>query len=139
MHHILFICNRNSCCSIMAEALFNHIGKMGYVALSAGSSPVGHVHPTTLSTLKKNNVLFEGLRSKSWNEFSHQPIYAVVAACTEILDEDWPLFAGKPARIHWDISDPAKARGTDVEIDAVFDSAFLRIEENVRKLIEKLP
>ena len=67
---VLFLCTGNSARSVMAEVLLNHWGKGRFHAYSAGSQPKGHVHPLTLEILQRSNLPTEGLRSKSWNEFS---------------------------------------------------------------------
>ncbi len=52
---VLFLCTGNSCRSILAEAIFNHIAPAGWTAMSAGSHPTGVVHPRSCVTRTRTN------------------------------------------------------------------------------------
>ena len=63
--NILFLCTGNSCRSIIAEALFKSMAPAGVTAQSAGSKPVGFVHPQALAVLKEAGIATEGLSRAS--------------------------------------------------------------------------
>src|SRR3546814_1248086 len=69
-YNVLFLCTGNSARSILAEALMNRAGEGRFRAYSAGSFPKGDVHPQALALLKELGFETQGLRSKSWDEFS---------------------------------------------------------------------
>lgn len=131
MQRVLVLCTGNSCRSIMAEALFNHLGRARFEAVSAGSHPAGHVHPLSLETLKRHGIEIGDPRSKSWDEFAGQNFDLVVTVCDAAAAESCPVFLGAPQKIHWSIPDPAKATGTQDEINAAFENAFLILRSRI--------
>jgi len=61
---VLFLCTANSCRSILAEALFNHLAPAGMRAYSAGSQPRGEVNPLSIAALQRAGISTERLASK---------------------------------------------------------------------------
>ena len=135
MKKILVLCTGNSCRSVMAEALFNHLGKGRFTAVSAGSDPVGAVHPQSLETLSRHGIPFDAPRSKSWDEFAGQAFDYVVTVCDAAAAESCPVFLGKAEKRHWSTPDPAKAEGTEAEINAAFDQAFDMLKNRITEFV----
>ena len=131
---VLVLCTGNSCRSVMAEALINHLGRGRYQAWSAGSVPAGYVHRKSIETLKRHGINPGQPRSKSWDEFAQQSFDVVITVCDQAAGESCPLFPGKPKKLHWSTPDPAKATGSEAEIDAAFDKAFLMLKNRVEDL-----
>lgn len=120
---VLFLCTGNSCRSILAEAVFNHRAPAGWQAISAGSEPAGYVHPRTLALLEREGIATQGLASKSWD---HLPVVPdiVITVCAGAAGETCPAYMGPVVRAHWGVEDPARATGSDAQIDAVFETAY---------------
>jgi arsenate reductase len=121
--NVLFLCTGNSCRSILAEATFNHLAPAGWKAMSAGSKPAGYVHPRSLALLAREGIPAAGLHSKSWDSQPQTPDI-VVTVCSSAAGETCPAYLEPVLRAHWSVEDPAHATGTDVEIDAAFDTAY---------------
>ena len=134
--NILFLCTGNSCRSIIAEAVFNHLAPPGMQAMSAGSHPTGAVHPRSIALLQREGIATAGYHSKSWDEISLKPDL-LVTVCNNAAGEACPAFLGNVERIHWDIEDPAKATGTDEEIDAAFFAVFLILRNRIENLLSQ--
>lgn len=132
---VLVLCTGNSCRSVMAEALFNHLGKGEIEAVSAGSFPAGYVHPKSIETLKRHGIDPGDPRSKSWDEFTGQSFDLVVTVCDAAAAESCPVFLGPVQKLHWSTPDPAKATGTDDEIKAAFDSAFHQLRSRIEEFL----
>ncbi len=149
-YNILFLCTGNSCRSQMAEAITNTMFSAKFQAFSAGSRPEPEkypetrgVHPRALKTLTKNNIRTEGLHSKSWEPFikSSENIHFVFTLCGDALkdiDEACPVFPGQPLSAHWGLKDPAKATGTEEQIERAFQEAFFVIRRRI-ELFANLP
>ena len=121
--NVLFLCTGNSCRSILGEAIFNHLAPAGWRAMSAGSHPTGEVHPRSLALLAREGIATDGFYSKSWDNLPAIPDI-VVTVCASAAGETCPAYLGPVLRTHWGVDDPARASGTDAEIDAAFFKAY---------------
>jgi arsenate reductase len=133
-YNVLFLCTGNSARSIMAEAILNHKGKGGFTAYSAGSHPTGTPRPEALRQLESVGISTEGLRSKSWDEFStpdapHMDF--VFTVCDNAANEACPFWPGQPMTAHWGIPDPAAVKGAPEEVDRAFRDAFVVLDRRI--------
>lgn len=135
--HILVVGTGNSCRSIMAEALINDLGNRKFSAVSAGSHPLGYVHPQALKILENHSIDPGMPASKSWNIFATRHFDLVVTVCNKPLAEAYPLFPGKPQKMYWAIPDPAAVTGSYALVQNAFDRVFFMIRDHVQNLIEK--
>ena len=129
--NVLFLCTGNSCRSILAEAIFNALTPKEMHAMSAGSQPTGEVHPRSIALLKSKGITTEGYFSKSWDALPTTPDI-VITVCGNAAGETCPTYLGKVIRAYWGVEDPAKATGTEAEINASFELAY----QVLRKRIE---
>ena len=125
----------------MAEAILNKIGKGKFRALSAGSQPKGSINPNALDLLKQLNYDTDGLRSKSWHEFTKPdaPQFDFIfTVCDNAAGEFCPVWPGKPATAHWGVPDPAGVEGGDEAMRAAFKTAYNQLARRIQ-LFMSLP
>ena len=133
-YNVLFLCTGNSARSIMAEAIMNRKGSPAFTAYSAGSHPAGFVRPEAIRQLQSASLPVEGLRSKSWDEFSGPGapfLDFVFTVCDNAANEICPVWTGQPVTAHWGVPDPASVTGTREEIDRAFREAFSILERRI--------
>ena len=121
--HVLILCTHNSARSVLAEGMLNHWARRlgrDVVAHSAGSAPSGRINPLALEALSAAGVAVDGVRSKSWDEFTRPdspPLSLVITVCDSAAAESCPVFfggpGGAPAKVHWGYPDPSNAEGGD--------------------------
>ena len=133
-YNVLFLCTGNSARSIMAEAILKHRGKGVFTAYSAGSHPSGTVRPEALQQIEASGLSTEGLRSKSWDEFSAPDaphINFIFTVCDNAANEVCPIWPGHPMTAHWGIPDPAAVQGTPEEKARAFCDAFTVLDRRI--------
>ncbi len=133
---ILFICTHNRCRSILSEAITNHLAQGAITAYSAGSAPVGQVHPLSVKYLDEKGVSTEGLKSQSWDEFESIQPDIVVTVCDSAAAEACPVWFGNTVQVHWGLPDPSKLSGSEAEVKAAFYAVINTIETRARALLE---
>ena len=119
--------------SILAEALFNHLGGGRFKAYSAGSQPSGTVNPVALETLDRHGVPLPEARSKSWDEFAapdapHMDF--IFTVCASAAGEACPIWPGHPTTAHWGIADPAHVEPLAARREA-FETAYRQLARRI--------
>jgi arsenate reductase len=134
IYNVLFLCTGNSARSILAESILNRHGNGQFRAFSAGSHPNGEVNPFALDLLKRLDFPTEGLRSKSWDEFSTpaSPHFdCIITVCDNAAGETCPIWPGHPLQAHWGIEDPAAVEGSPLHKLAAFAAAFRHLKNRI--------
>lgn len=128
---ILILCTGNSCRSHMAEGILRAVvGESAEVA-SAGSDPAGYVHPMAGEVMKEIEIDISAHTSKHLDNFLQREVHTVITVCGN-ADQACPIFHGQAEKHHWPFDDPAKAKGSEEEIRAV----FRRVRDEIRAKFE---
>lgn len=136
---VLFLCTHNSARSILAEALLNHLGEGRFIGYSAGSEPrtTGLPNPLAIEALTEAGIATDGLRSKSWHEFTGHdgPHIDLVITVCGAPDAACPVFPGAPATAHWSYPDPSAGDAPEaVKLDA-FRRTLTAMKQRLGRLV----
>jgi arsenate reductase len=134
--NVLYICTHNRCRSILSEAITNHFADGKIIAKSAGSQPLGEVHPLSIQYLQEAGIATEGLRSQSWDDFEQFAPDLVVTVCDSAAGETCPLWFGKSLKVHWGLADPSKLQGSQAQIAEAFRATIEQIKQRVEQLLK---
>lgn len=115
----------------MAEGILREaVGGVVEVA-SAGSAPLGYVHPKAIGVMGEIGIDISGNRSKHLDEFLGRKVHTVITVCGN-ADKACPAFPGQVVRYHWGFDDPGNTVGTDEEIAG----EFRRVRDEIRRVFE---
>lgn len=129
---LLFLCTGNSCRSIIAEALADHLGAGRLHATSAGSRPAGKVHPGALAVLSRHEIPVSAPKSKSMDELEGREFDIVITVCDAAAGEACPVWLADTPKVHWGIPDPAAAAD---QTEQVFEATFQRLRRRIEAML----
>lgn len=134
--NILFLCTGNSCRSQIAEGWARHIGGDAVVVQSAGIEAHGK-NPRAIEVMQEIGIDISGQESTIVNDGMLQDADVVVTVCGH-ADEQCPVLPPGITKLHWPLTDPAKATGTEEQIMAEFRATREEIEGRVNELLESI-
>ena len=134
--NILFLCTGNSCRSQMAEGWARAMGGDRFVVQSAGIEAHGK-NPRAIAVMAEAGIDISGQESTIVSAGMIGAANVVVTVCGH-ADEMCPALPSAVKKIHWPLSDPAKATGTEEEIMAEFRATRDEVRNRVRDLIDTL-
>ncbi|MEY4595215.1 MAG: hypothetical protein RIQ47_1625 [Bacteroidota bacterium] len=118
MKKILVLCTGNSCRSQLAEGYLRYFAKGNAEIYSAGVETHG-VNPRAVATMKEDGIDISGHTSNHIDEYAGIDFDYVITVCDN-AKERCPYFPSRALKFHKNFTDPAKARGSEEEIMAVF-------------------
>jgi arsenate reductase (thioredoxin) len=127
---VLVLCTANSARSQMAEGWLRHLADDKLDVFSAGAKP-SIVNPFAIEAMQERGIDISHHRSKSLNEFLHQPFDYVLTVCDNAA-EACPVFPGKATRVHWSFPDPAT-----VEDETAKRASFRAVRDDLEKTLSE--
>lgn len=136
MLNILFLCTGNSCRSQIAEGWARQLGGDRVEVQSAGIEAHGK-NPRAISIMREAGIDISSQESTIISDEMLNLADVVVTVCGH-ADEQCPVLPAGVKKVHWPLTDPAKATGTESEIMSEFRATRDDIENRVRKLLNSL-
>jgi arsenate reductase len=133
---VLFLCTGNSCRSQMAEGWGKHLGHHIAEFESAGIEAHGK-NPRAIAMMAEAGVDISGHESTRVTDDLIRRADIVVTVCGH-ADEHCPVLPPGVKKIHWPLSDPAKATGTEEEILTQFRATRDEVRRRIIDLIDSL-
>lgn len=134
--NILFLCTGNSCRSQMAEGWARHLGGDRVEVQSAGIEAHGK-NPRAIAVMQEAGIDISGQESTIVSGAMLQLADIVVTVCGH-ADEQCPVLPATVKKVHWPLTDPAKATGTEEEIMNEFRATCEEVRRRVNNLLEEL-
>lgn len=131
MQNILILCTGNSCRSQIAEGYFRHFLGDKATVFSAGLEAHG-LNPRAIATMKEDGIDISNHTSDLLDKYLNVEFDYILTVCDN-ANEHCPYFPGKAIRIHQSFPDPAKAKGTEEEIQESFRAVRNQLKEWAEK------
>jgi protein-tyrosine-phosphatase len=135
VYSVLFLSQRNSARSVMAEAIVNRHGQGRFRGFSAGVRPGRAIEPSTLEVLAVAGYPTEGLRPRHYAEFAAQrapDLNFVFTLSDTAAGEPMPQWPGQPVTAHWPCQDPVLVVGEAWEQLRAYGEVLAALERRLR-------
>ena len=133
MKNILVLCTGNSCRSQIAEGYLRHFAGNKATVYSAGIETHG-VNPKAIATMQEDGIEISNHTSNHVYEYAAIAFDYILTVCDN-AKENCPFFPSKAERFHYNFPDPAKATGTDEEIQQEFARVRNLIKSYCKKFV----
>ncbi len=135
MKNILVLCTGNSCRSQIAHGFLASMTAGKANVYSAGVETHG-VNPKATSTMKEIGIDISSHTSNHITEYLGIDFDYVITVCDN-AKERCPYFPTKAVKLHYNFPDPAKATGTDDEINEQFRAVRSLIKDYCEQFVNE--
>ena len=135
MKNILVLCTGNSCRSQIAHGFLASMTAGKANIYSAGVETHG-VNPKAISTMQEICIDISHHTSNNITEYLGVNFDYVITVCDN-AKERCPYFPTKAVKLHYNFPDPAKATGTEEEINDQFRAVRSLIKDYCEKFVNE--
>ena len=135
MKNILVLCTGNSCRSQIAHGFLASMTADKANIYSAGVETHG-VNPKAISNMKEIGIDISSHTSNNITEYLGIDFDYVITVCDN-AKERCPYFPTKAVKLHYNFPDPAKAIGTDDEINEQFRAVRSLIKDYCEQFVNE--
>lgn len=133
IERLLFLCTGNSCRSQMAEGFAKIKLDKKYKIYSAGVEAHG-LNPNAISVMREVGIDITTQESTKISSDELSKYDFIVTLCGDARDK-CPILIDNQKNIHWDLEDPANAKGSEDEIMSIYRNVRDKISINMSTLL----
>jgi arsenate reductase (thioredoxin) len=131
---ILVLCTGNSCRSQIADGYLRYFSGEKADVYSAGIETHG-VNAKAVETMKADGIDISRHTSNNVDEYKHIDFDFVITVCDN-AQENCPYFPTQAKKFHHNFPDPAKATGTEMQIQKEFERVRDLIKDYCRNFVD---
>jgi protein-tyrosine-phosphatase len=136
-YRVLFLSQRDTARSIIAEAIMNQKGAGRFTAFSAGVAPGDKADPVALRALARAGYDPSDLKPQSYTVFAgDEPMDFVFTLSDTARGEPMPEWPGQPVTAHWACEDPLLVEEDPVEIALVYARMLGGLERRIETFMQ---
>ena len=132
---VLFVGERNSCRSQMAEAIAQSLNQPNFIFSSAGVDPQP-IDPATLQFMREKGLDLARMAPKTVYQVPNLDYYQVIVGVAKEAQAAFPRSPRKTVYVDWSIADPSRLRGSPEAIRAAFEATYQFLSSHVHALVE---
>lgn len=129
------LCTGNSCRSQIAEAYLRHFVDENVKIYSAGIETHG-VNPKAIKTMNDDGIDISHHTSNHIDEYQQISFDYIITVCDN-AKQNCPFYPSEAKRFHHNFPDPAKARGTDEEVNKEFGKVRALIKTYCQSFVKE--
>ena len=119
MKNILILCTGNSCRSQIAHGYLEYFTNREDITVYSAGVETHGVNPKAIAVMKDDGIDISKNTSNNVDEYFDILFDFVITVCDNAR-EHCPFFPTKAVKLHYNFPDPAKATGSNSEIDLEF-------------------
>ncbi len=131
---VLFIDERSSCRSVMAEAIGASLNEPGFVFASAGLDPIP-VEPATTAFMQSKGLDVSRAVPKAVTDVENLEHQDVIVLLAPEAKRAFPRRPRKAVLLEWPVEDPSRATGSEAEVREAYEKTYTFIESQLRDLV----
>jgi phosphate transport system protein len=132
---MIFIDERNHCRSQMAEAIGAAMAQPRFIFASAGLDPAPAIDPGTIDFLSRKGLDVSRAKTQAVGQVPNLEAFQIIVALSPEAKRAFP----KPTKavcLDWSVADPSLATGDPAARDAVYETAYQFLNQQISDLCE---
>ena len=134
MLNVLFVDERSSCRSLMAQHIGAALQEKGFDFASAGLDPLP-IAPSTVSFMASKGFDVARHVPRALTDVENLEHQDVIVLLAPEARRAFPRRPRKAVLLEWPIEDPSRATGSEAEVRAAYEKAFTFISGQIRDLV----